>query len=181
MTKNKETRSALFTVRDGEDALIRLIFIFYSILGGIILHERILEGRTWSAAFSVMLEHGGEALTWATSLTLTIEGVMIMFSRLQDHRDRRKRRFEEARAEGITQGITQGRAEGKAEGITQGRAEGITQGRAEGKAEGITQGRAEGKTEIYKEIAEWNNRRLAAQARNEPFTEPLPEPPDTTH
>ena len=149
MTNNKETRSALFTVRDGEDALIRLIFIFYSILGGILLHERILEGRTWSAAFSVMVEHGGEALTWATSLTLTIEGVMIMFSRLQDHRDRRKRRFEEARAEGITQG----------------RAEGITQGRAE----------------VYQEIAEWNNRRLNAQARNEPFTEPLPEPPDTTH
>ncbi len=108
---NKETRSALFTVRDGEDALIRLIFIFYSILGGIILHERILEGRTWSAAFSVMVEHGGEALTWATSLTLTIEGVMIMFSRLQDHRDRRKRRFEEARAEGKAEG----RAEGKTE------------------------------------------------------------------
>ncbi len=149
MTNNKETRSALFTVRDGEDALIRLIFIFYSILGGILLHQRILEGRTWSEAFSVMLEHGGEALTWATSLTLTIEGVMIMFSRLQDHRDRRKRRFEEARAEGITQG----------------RAEGITQG----------------KTEVYQEIAEWNKRRLDAQARNEPFTEPVPESPDTTH
>ena len=57
-----------------------------------------------------------------------------MFSRLQDYRDRRKRRFDAAKAEG--------------------------------------------KAEIYQEIAEWNNRRLAAEARNEPFTEPFPSPPE---
>ena len=61
-----------------------------------------------------------------------------MFSRLQDYRDRRKRRFYEAEAKG----------------------------------------KAEGKAEIYQEIAEWNNRRLAAEARNEPFTEPFPSPPE---
>ena len=69
-----------------------------------------------------------------------------MFSRLQDHRDRRKRRFDEARAEG----------------------------KAEGKAEGI----AEGEAKVYQELAEWNTRRLAAAARNEPFTEPFPSPPE---
>lgn len=65
-----------------------------------------------------------------------------MFSRLQDYRDRRKRRFDEAEAKG--------KAEGK----------------------------AEGRAEIYREIAEWNNRRLAAEARNEPFTEPFHSPPE---
>ena len=65
-----------------------------------------------------------------------------MFSRLQDYRDRRRRRFDEAEAKG--------RAEGK----------------------------AEGKAEAYREIAEWNERRLAAEARNEPFTEPFPAPPE---
>ena len=61
-----------------------------------------------------------------------------MFSRLQDYRDRRKRRFDEAEAKG----------------------------------------KAEGRTEVYQEIAAWNSRRLAAEARNEPFTEPFPGPPE---
>ena len=61
-----------------------------------------------------------------------------MFSRLQDYRDRRKRRLDEARAEGI----------------------------------------AKGKAEAYREFAAWNARRLAAEARNEPFTEPFPELPN---
>ena len=57
-----------------------------------------------------------------------------MFPRLQDYQDRRKRRFDEAKAEG--------------------------------------------KAEIYQKIAEWNERRLATEARNEPFTEPFPSPPE---
>ena len=89
-----------------------------------------------------------------------------MFSRLQDHRDRRKRRFDEARAEG------------KAESINEGKAEGIAEGEAKGKAEGIAEGEAKGKAEVYQELAEWNTRRLAAAARNEPFTEPFPAPPE---
>ena len=66
-----------------------------------------------------------------------------MFSRLQDYRDRRKRRFDEAEAKG--------RAEGK----------------------------AEGRAEVYEEIAAWNSRRLAAEARNELFTEPFHAPPES--
>ncbi|RKU18577.1 hypothetical protein C6500_12855 [Candidatus Poribacteria bacterium] len=62
-----------------------------------------------------------------------------MFSRLQDYRDRRKRRFDEAEAKG----------------------------------------RAEGKAEVYEKIVAWNSRRLTAEARNEPFTEPFPAPPES--
>ena len=38
------------------------------------------------------------------------------------------------------------------------------------KAEGFEQG----KTEVYQQIAEWDERRKAAEARGEPFTEPPP-------
>jgi len=142
--QNTETRSALFTVRDAEDALIRFTLTLFAILIGIVLHEILLETRAWGDAFYTMLGSKPHALAWATGVTMSFEGGIIMFSRLQDYRDRRKRRFDEAEAKG--------RAEGK----------------------------TEGRTEVYQEIAAWNSRRLAAEARNEPFTEPfpaLPEPP----
>jgi len=37
--------------------------------------------------------------------------------------------------------------------------------------------KAEGKAEAYREMAEWNSRRLAAEARGEKFTEPPPGAP----
>ncbi|MDE0397844.1 MAG: hypothetical protein OXL96_08585 [Candidatus Poribacteria bacterium] len=37
--------------------------------------------------------------------------------------------------------------------------------------------KAEGKAEAYREVAEWNKRRLAAEARGEKFTEPPPGAP----
>ncbi len=46
--------------------------------------------------------------------------------------------------------------------------------RAEGKAEGKVEGRAE----VYREVSEWNTRRLEAEARNQPFNEPPPIPPE---
>ena len=49
-------------------------------------------------------------------------------------------------------------------------AEGVSVGRAEGRMEG----RAEGRAEIAAEIADWNRRRLEAEARGEKFDEPPP-------
>lgn len=144
--ENTETRSALFTVRDAEDALIRFTLTLFAILIGIVLHEILLKARAWEDAFYTMLGSKPHALAWATGVTMSFEGGMLMFSRLQDYRDRRKRRFDEAEAKG----------------------------RTEGKAEGKTEGR----TEVYQQIAAWNSRRLAAEARNEPFTEPFPAPPE---
>ena len=37
--------------------------------------------------------------------------------------------------------------------------------------------KAEGRAEAYREVAEWNKRRLAAEARGEKFTEPPPGAP----
>ena len=56
----------------------------------------------------------------------------------------------------------------------QSREEGIEQGREEGIEQGIEQGIERGKTEVYREIAEWNARRLAAMAAGVPFDEPPP-------
>ena len=47
---------------------------------------------------------------------------------------------------------------------------------AEARAEGKAEGRAEGRAEVYREIAEWNRRRMEAEARGEKFTEPPPAP-----
>ena len=38
-------------------------------------------------------------------------------------------------------------------------------------------GIAKGRAEAYQELAAWDNRRREAQARNEPFNEPPPVPP----
>ncbi len=50
----------------------------------------------------------------------------------------------------------------------------IAQGKAEGIAEGETRGRAEGRAEVMTEVEAWNERRLTAEAKGEPFDEPLP-------
>ena len=50
------------------------------------------------------------------------------------------------------------------------RVEGLAKGRAEGRVEGL----AEGRVEMDREWADWNERREAAVARGEPFSEPPP-------
>ena len=52
----------------------------------------------------------------------------------------------------------------------QARAEGV----AEGEARGIAQGEAKGRAEALAEVVAWNEKRLAAEAKGEPFDEPPP-------
>ena len=66
------------------------------------------------------------------------------------------------------------RAEGRERGLAEGRAEGLAEGLAEGRVEGLAEGRAEAEAEFRRLVGEWNRRRLAAAARNEPFDEPHP-------
>ena len=65
-----------------------------------------------------------------------------------------KKRRDEARDEGIALGL----AEGRAEGVAEGRVKGVAEGRAE----------------LISEVVAWNERRLAAEERGEPFDEPPP-------
>ncbi len=58
----------------------------------------------------------------------------------------------------------------RAQRLAKAKAEGI----AEGKAEGITEGKAEGIAERDRVWTAWNERRLAAAAKGQPFEEPPP-------
>ena len=42
------------------------------------------------------------------------------------------------------------------------------------KAQVSAEARAEGRAEVYQKVAEWNRRRIDAEARGEKFTEPPP-------
>ena len=81
-------------------------------------------------------------------------------------------------AEGMAQRLKERKERFKAELIAQGRAEGIVEGRAEGvaegRAEGVAEGEARARAELVAEVVAWNERRLAAEARGEPFDEPPP-------
>ena len=69
-------------------------------------------------------------------------------------------------AQGIADRLEERRRRFRAELIAEGEARGIKLG----KAEGIAQGKAE----LAAEIADWNERRLKAEARGEKFDEPPP-------
>ena len=71
----------------------------------------------------------------------------------------------------VQPGLDKLRNESKAEGIAQGVAQGVAQGIAQGVAQGETQGRAA----AYIEFRAWLNRREAAIARGESFSEPAPD------
>ena len=60
------------------------------------------------------------------------------------------------------------RRQARAEGLTEGIALGEVKGRTKGRAEG----HAEGRAALAAEITAWNDRRLAAEANNQPFDEP---------
>ena len=66
--------------------------------------------------------------------------------------------------------IKKRRARQMAEAVERGRAE----GRSEGVAEGIAKGRTEGVAQNDAKWRAWNDRRLAAESKGEPFDEPPP-------
>ena len=82
--------------------------------------------------------------------------------------------FMDERAQRIAKAEAKGKAEGIAEGIAQGKAAGKAEGKAEGIAEGKAEGIAEGIAERDREWTDWNNRRMDAAAKGQPFDEPPP-------
>ena len=81
--------------------------------------------------------------------------IMVLAERMAQKLKERKKKFRE---ELIAQGIAQGEA----------------QGEARGRAEGVAEGEAKGRAEALAEVVAWNERRLAAEANDEPFDEPPP-------
>ena len=68
--------------------------------------------------------------------------------------------------ERLARAVAAARAEAESQGLEQGREQGLEQGRE--------QGREQGFAEANSLWEEWNNRRLAAEAAGQPFTEPPP-------
>ena len=64
----------------------------------------------------------------------------------------------------------------RAKGREEGREEGLEEGREEGLEEGREEGLEEGREEAHTLWEAWNRRRLEAEAKDEPFDEPPPQP-----
>ena len=146
------------------------IFVFsalvigYNILVG--LYE-IEQGKGFTVTCIAIVGHVTNCIPYAffwTMVSFEIGGWFMIKYRM--FMDERAQRLAKAKAEGIAEG----EARGIAKGIAEGKAEGIT----EGKAEGITEGKAEGIAERDRVWTAWNERRLAAAAKGQPFDEPPP-------
>ena len=73
-------------------------------------------------------------------------------------------------AERMAQRLKERKEKFREEMMAKGRAEGIAQGEAQGEARGEAKGRAE----ALAEVVAWNERRMEADAKGEPFDEPPP-------
>ncbi len=183
--ENSAKRSSIFTVRNAENAMITFTIFALSCILVVFFHEILIKNQSFVDALYSVGWNISKIMSAATMFTIFEEATDIMFQRIRDTLKKERELKAQVSAEAKAEGRAEGIAEGRAEGIAEGRAEGITEGRAEGRAEGITEGRAEGRAEgitegraeAYREIAEWNNRRINAEERGEQFTEPPPIPP----
>ena len=168
----KESRISLLSLRQVWEKpgifVFSALVIGYNILVG---GYEIEQGKGFTETCIAIVGHVTNCIPYAffwTMVSFEIGGWLMIKYRM--FMDERAQRIAKAEAKGKAQGI----AEGKAQGIAEGKAQGI----AEGKAQGITEGKAQGKTEGIAERdrmwTEWNERRLAAAAKGQPFDEPPP-------
>ena len=127
------------------------VIVFYIIVG----HHEIGKGSGFAETLIAIFGHVTLFIPVAIFHTMLITEVggwlMIKY-----------RMFMDERAQRIAKAEAKGKAEGKAEGI------------AEGKSAGIAEGKAAGIAERDREWTAWNNRRLDAAAKGQPFDEPPP-------
>ena len=115
------------------------------------------DPKTWQLVVEDVLDDGSSIVGWAFVATLVItEAPKVVIGTIMLITQERKRR------EAAEQARKKGRAEGRAEG------------HAEGHAEGRAEGHAEGRAETQQLWKEWIRRRDQAEARGEPFNEPMP-------
>ena len=100
-----------------------------------------------AASLSQLERDGAKAVVSTVIMTEVWDAMMGTRDAINDWLEKRRR---------------QARAEGRAEGI------------AEGRVKGAAEGEARGRAEVVAEVVAWNERRLAAEERGEPFDEPPP-------
>ena len=136
-----------------------LISLFVLIYGYLALDYETTKGWNGHESLQNTLKDISAFIPVGAALVGMIIGGIDFVMLLSDwYFDRREKRIRAAEAAA------------KAEGI----AEGIAKGIAEGIAEGIAKGIAEGQAKVYKEIADWDQRRKEAAERGEEFSEPPP-------
>ena len=161
----QEDRDSMWSIPLGRRALYFGLFSAYALAGiGFLLWYEIFEhtADTWPETILSITQGIGVTTVGAAGLALlTIEGPRTAMV-IGDYLKKRliepleeRRRLEAQRLR------DQARTEGHAEGHAQGRAEGHAEGEARRQAAWVA----------------WNGRRLAAEARGEPFDEPPPELP----
>ncbi len=142
------------------------IFVFSALVIGyniLVGRYEIEQGKGFTVTCIAIVGHVTNCIPYAffwTMVSFEIGGWFMIKYRM--FMDERAQRLAKAKAEGI--------AEGEARGI----AKGIAEGKAEGKAEGITEGKADGIAERDRVWTAWNERRLTAAAKGQPFDEPPP-------
>ena len=90
--------------------------LFFTVIGvlifaGIFLHEKFIDKEKWRDALYTTLESTPAVLSSATILTIFKEGLDIMFTRLQNYLDTRKKLIEKAREDGYREGYEAAKAE----------------------------------------------------------------------
>ena len=149
----QEERKSLFSVRDVETAIVHF-GIMESIYPFLIIGYVLIEGGyTPLETLFLILRNFPLFMQIGIGLIIFKEAVDIMLFR----------RWSEAKADFAVQ-LEQAKTDALAEGI------------AKGKVEGIAEGKAEGVAERDRQWAAWNNRRIEAEAKGEPFHEPPPHP-----
>ena len=103
---DNEKRSAVFTVRDAESAMLTFTVFAIAVVVAVFLHEIVLKRNSITDGLYAIAENVSEILSAATLLTLLHEGVDIMFLR-RAREERRKNREERRknREEGYKQAI----------------------------------------------------------------------------
>ena len=146
------------------------IFVFSALVIGyniLVGRYEIEQGKGFTVTCIAIVGHVTNCIPYAffwTMVSFEIGGWFMIKYRM--FMDERAQRLAKAKAEGI--------AEGEARGIAKGIAEGKAEGEAKGKAEGIAEGEARGIAERDRVWTAWNERRLAAAAKGQPFDEPPP-------
>ena len=185
----QEDRDSIWSIPLGRRALYFGLFTAYALTGiGFLVWYEVFQrtADTWQQTILAITQGIGVTTVGAAGLALlTIEGpqtIMVvadylrkkLIEPLEEKRrleaEQRRQEEERRREEGYAKAKAEARAEGLAEGLAGGLAEGLAEGREEGREEG----RAEGRAENQAAWEAWNERRMAAEQRGEPFDEPPP-------
>ena len=160
-------RESIWTVAAGWAGLYFVVFSTLNIMNAarVIWFETTQSSHAgWSPLIDAALDGIGRGVPGNVGLAIAIADIgrvtMVLGGLLEQWiNNRRERQLREAVAEAVAEATVESRAEG----------------RAEGKVEGEAAGRVRGRAEINDLWRAWNERRLDAVAKGEPFDEPPPD------